>query len=80
VLSIKLIHNIYKPNIFKKIFFSKVNNKIKFIFLSISSDKILQKAIFIFLKPIFNSLFVTNHKNFQRNKNCHVCLSQIYFN
>jgi hypothetical protein len=80
LLSLKLINNIYKPNIFTKTFFFKANNKTKFIFLSISSDKILQKAIFIFLKPLFNFLFIKNHQNFQKNKNCHACLSQIYFN
>lgn len=80
MLSLKLTYNKYKPNFFSKIFLTKANNKIKFINISIGSDKILQKAIYIFLKPVFNFLVIKNFYNFQQNKNCHICLSQIYYN
>lgn len=50
-------------------------------FLNIASslDKIVQKAILVFLEPVFDKQFLDCSHGFRKNKNCHTCLRQIYY-
>lgn len=43
-------------------------------------DKIVQKAILIFLEPIFEREFLKCSHGFRKHKSCHSCLNQIYYN
>lgn len=42
-------------------------------------DAIVQKALLVFLEPIFEKQFLRCSYGFRANKNCHMCLSSIYY-
>ena len=78
-LSIKLSLKVYKPLPVRRIFILRPNGKMRPLGIASNIDKIVQKAILIFLEPIFEKQFLKCSHGFQKNKNCHTCLSQIYY-
>jgi group II intron reverse transcriptase/maturase len=79
-LSEKLVSKIYKPAPVRRIFIPKSNGKMRPLGISSALDKIVQKAILIFLEPVFEKEFLKCSHGFRKNKSCHSCLSQIYYN
>ena len=79
-LSEKLAFKMYKPGPVSRIFIPKSNGKMRPLAISSTLDKIVQKAILIFLEPVFEKKFLKCSHGFQKNKSCHSCLSQIYYN
>ena len=79
-LSEKLASKTYKPAPVRKIFIPKSNGKMRPLGISSALDKIVQKAILIFLEPVFEKEFLKCSHGFRKNKSCHSCLSQIYYN
>ena len=79
-LSIKLVSKTYKPVPIRRVFISKGNGKMRPLSIASIIDTIVQKAILIFLDPIFEKQFLKYSYGFRKNKSCHTCLSQIYYN
>lgn len=79
-LSTKIALKTYIPKPIHKIFISKADGKMRPLGISSDYDKVLQKAIIIFLEPIFEKKFLKCSHSFLKKKNCHSCLSQIYYN
>ena len=79
-LSDKLALKTYKPSPVNRIFISKSNGKMRPLGVSSALDKIIQKAILIFLEPVFDKEFFEYSNGFRKNKSCHFSLSQIYRN
>lgn len=79
-LSNKLASKTYKPAPVHRIFIPKSNKKMRPLSISSVLDKIVQKAILIFLEPVFEKVFLECSHGFRKNKSCHSCLSQIYYN
>lgn len=80
LLSIKLASRVYKPKPIRKVFIPKSDGKMRPLTIPSNIDKIVQKAIFIFLDPIFEKQFLKCSYGFWKNRNCHNCLSHIYYN
>ena len=79
-LSEKLVSITYKPSPVRRIFIPKSNEKTRPLVISSALDKIVQKAVLIFLELVFEKEFLKCSHGFRKNKSCHSCLSQIYHN
>jgi retron-type reverse transcriptase len=79
-LSDKLVCKTYKPAPVRRIFIPKSNGKMRPLSISSGLDKIVQKAILIFLEQVFDKKFLKCSYGFRKNKSCHSCLRQIYYN
>lgn len=76
----KLFSKSYKPVPVRRIFSIEINGKLRPLSIASSIDKIVQKAILIFLEPVFEKQFLNCSHGFWKNRSCHSCLSQIYYN
>lgn len=79
LLSTKLTFKVYKPKPIRRIFLKGFDNKMRPLAIMSTLDAIVQKALLIFLEPIFEKQFLRCSYGFRENKNCHMCLSSIYY-
>lgn len=79
LLSTKFIFKIYKPKPIRRVFIKGFMNKMRPLAIMSTLDAIVQKALLIFLKPVFEKQFLRCSYGFRENKNCHMCLSSIYY-
>ena len=79
LLSTKLTFKIYKPKPIRRVFIKGFDNKMRPLAITSTLDAIVQKALLIFLEPIFEKQFLRCSYGFRANKNCHMCLSSIYY-
>jgi Reverse transcriptase (RNA-dependent DNA polymerase) len=79
LLSKKLVFQIYKPKPTRRVFVRKLSGKMRSLVIISSLDQIVQKAILILLKPVFEKQFLKCSHGFRENKSCHTCLSNIYY-
>jgi hypothetical protein len=79
LLSTKFIFKIYKPKPIRRVFIKGFINKMRPLAIMSMLDAIVQKAFLIFLEPIFETQFLRCSYGFRENKNCHMCLSSIYY-
>ena len=79
LLSTKLTFKAYKPRPIRRTFIKRFVNKRSPLVIMSTLDAIVQKALLIFLEPIFEKQFLRCSYGFRKNKNCHMCLSSIYY-
>jgi retron-type reverse transcriptase len=78
-LSTKLVFRTYKPKPTRRVFIRGVFSKMRPVAIMSTLDAIVQKAVLTLLKPIFEKQFIRCSYGFRENKNCHTCLSSIYY-
>jgi retron-type reverse transcriptase len=69
--------NKYEPKPFQQVYILKNNNKKPLNIMSLT-DKILQKAIYFILKPLFYHEFKLKSDQFTEKNYCHTILAEIY--
>lgn len=79
LLSTKFIFKIYKPKPIRRVFIKGFANKMRPLAVVSTLDAIVQKGLLIFLEPLFEKQFLKCSYGFRENKNCHMCLSSIYY-
>lgn len=79
LLSTQFIFKIYKPKPIRRVFIKGFANKMRPLAIVSILDAIVQKALLIFLEPLFEKQFLRCSYGFRENKNCHMCLSSIYY-
>lgn len=79
LLSTKFIFKMYKPKPIRRVFIKGFTNKMRPLAIVATLDAIVQKALLIFLEPLFEKQFLRCSYGFRENKNCHMCLSSIYY-
>lgn len=79
LLSTKLTFKVYKPKPVHRIFIKGFVDRMRPLAIMSTLDAIVQKALLIFLEPIFEKQFLRCSYGFRENKNCHMCLSSIYY-
>ena len=79
LLSTQFIFKTYKPKPIRRAFIKGFDNKMRSLAITSTLDAIVQKALLIFLEPIFEKQFLRCSYGFRENKNCHMCLNSIYY-
>lgn len=79
LLSTKLTFKSYKPRPARRVFVKGFANKIRPLGVTSVLDAIVQKGLLILVGPLFEKQFLRCSYGFQKTKNCHVCLSHIYY-
>lgn len=78
-LSIELKLKFFSTNPSKKIFVTKGSGKTKSFNVVSIKDKIVQKALYIILKPFFENVFMSASPSFRLKRSCHIALKFIYY-
>lgn len=78
-LAEKLRNKSYKPKPTKRVFIPKANEKMRFLGIVSSEDKIVQQGIKVILDEIYEPKFLNCSFGFRPERSCHSALEQIYY-
>lgn len=78
-LSLELRSKKYSPNPTKRVFIRRVDNKMRPLGIASSKDKIVQHALLIVLRPLFENVFFDSSHGFRENRSCHTALREIFY-
>jgi hypothetical protein len=77
-ISKRLSSHEYTPKPTKRVFIRKSNGKMRPLGISSTQDKIVQKAAFLILNPLFDPIFLDSSHGFRPKRGCHSAIKNIY--